>query len=723
MEPNIAPLAKRLAEENNVNWRGLSGSGSDGRIIERDVLEYLAKVMAGEESVNPTAEPVPEGMDAWPEEDVKGFFESQAGESQVSDSDTSWPSFTETDTLDQLEKEQQELKKTKNHEAFDAEAEAEDLLKKSGVFDLEDDTLETKDESSIFEKDIFITESDVEFDESILSATEPSEDVFDELKVDDLSEDVFLLDENTEVLELDQILDDSPETEADEISNLFSDATDEVKSEDMLIDKQLETGDASSLEASGGLFSSEQDEIDDDLASLFVDPDEDELMELSAEGESIAQTDAITEEAGNTEVFADAEEIVELEEISETFDDDLQLREQQAVGLEESDDDVYNVLSGDEELQLEAEAEEMLELESLEESLDIEQDGGQLEAQGDSDLELTVDDLEEIVDEDISAVQESDEIAESLDDGLSFATAAGAVGVAASAGLGREADAEVEEVVEAVESEASDQVIEDFSEDLEEELEIEVSETYEQVAEELIEENIEVETSENIDSQIVEEVVEETIEAEAEEPHTEETLAAEQAEMSEVEEIRSSLVAKSSQVIASQPSMSYGVLLRRHLDLEKLVDAQKVISVELGSEVEFAAFLLKAAAKAARHTGLVDAGKLGKVNFAGKGISIDAINNAADSFGAFVAAMGNGKSYEIGSEQIELVVADMSALEVDEVVLNVVAPVLSLGRINHSADGSAKSTLSISGDISVEAAAKFMAVVAELLSSPIRLLV
>ena len=68
MQPDISPLAKRLAEENNVEWQGLYGSGSDGRIIERDVLEYLARVMAGEEDLNPTPEPLPAGMEAWPEE-------------------------------------------------------------------------------------------------------------------------------------------------------------------------------------------------------------------------------------------------------------------------------------------------------------------------------------------------------------------------------------------------------------------------------------------------------------------------------------------------------------------------------------------------------------------------------------------------------------------------------------------------------------------------------
>lgn len=64
----ISPLAKRLAEENNVDWHGLTGSGEDGKIVERDVLDYLARVMAGDEDMNPTPEPLPEGMQSWAEQ-------------------------------------------------------------------------------------------------------------------------------------------------------------------------------------------------------------------------------------------------------------------------------------------------------------------------------------------------------------------------------------------------------------------------------------------------------------------------------------------------------------------------------------------------------------------------------------------------------------------------------------------------------------------------------
>ena len=68
-EPDITALARRLAEQNNVDWRGLDGTGEGGRIVERDVLDYLARVMAGEEALDPTPEPLPDGMEAWPDQD------------------------------------------------------------------------------------------------------------------------------------------------------------------------------------------------------------------------------------------------------------------------------------------------------------------------------------------------------------------------------------------------------------------------------------------------------------------------------------------------------------------------------------------------------------------------------------------------------------------------------------------------------------------------------
>lgn len=80
-EPHISALAKRLAEQNNVDWRKLTGTGEGGKVVERDVLDYLARVMAGEEAVDPTPEPLPEGMEAWPDQDAPSYFDRNAARS------------------------------------------------------------------------------------------------------------------------------------------------------------------------------------------------------------------------------------------------------------------------------------------------------------------------------------------------------------------------------------------------------------------------------------------------------------------------------------------------------------------------------------------------------------------------------------------------------------------------------------------------------------------
>ncbi|AMA75007.1 dihydrolipoamide acyltransferase [Thermus parvatiensis] len=58
-EPKITPLARRLAEENGIDWRQIQGTGPDGTILERDILAYLAKVMAGEVDLPPQPEAPP----------------------------------------------------------------------------------------------------------------------------------------------------------------------------------------------------------------------------------------------------------------------------------------------------------------------------------------------------------------------------------------------------------------------------------------------------------------------------------------------------------------------------------------------------------------------------------------------------------------------------------------------------------------------------------------
>jgi hypothetical protein len=60
MEPLISPLAKRLAEDNGIDWRQIQGTGDEGRITERDILNYLTRIMSGEiDAPEQPVDPVP----------------------------------------------------------------------------------------------------------------------------------------------------------------------------------------------------------------------------------------------------------------------------------------------------------------------------------------------------------------------------------------------------------------------------------------------------------------------------------------------------------------------------------------------------------------------------------------------------------------------------------------------------------------------------------------
>ncbi|GGJ83306.1 E3 binding domain-containing protein [Deinococcus aquiradiocola] len=60
---SISPLAKILAEANGIDWRSIQGSGADGSVVEQDILNYLSRVMSGDEE--PPATPVDEAPPGW----------------------------------------------------------------------------------------------------------------------------------------------------------------------------------------------------------------------------------------------------------------------------------------------------------------------------------------------------------------------------------------------------------------------------------------------------------------------------------------------------------------------------------------------------------------------------------------------------------------------------------------------------------------------------------
>ncbi|PNY81743.1 E3 binding domain-containing protein [Deinococcus koreensis] len=55
----IAPLAKILAEANGIDWQTLRGSGEGGMVVEQDILNYLSRIMSGEEEPPSTPVDVP----------------------------------------------------------------------------------------------------------------------------------------------------------------------------------------------------------------------------------------------------------------------------------------------------------------------------------------------------------------------------------------------------------------------------------------------------------------------------------------------------------------------------------------------------------------------------------------------------------------------------------------------------------------------------------------
>lgn len=182
-EPGITPLAQRLAEENNVDWRSLQGTGDGGRIVERDVLEYLARVMSGQEATDPTPEPMPEGMEAWPEADGMAL-------DRIRNSGTDWQAPTvedpfvdpfAQDTGDEIGQDEPQWQAEDSADEFAVSFDAEEAERQAGgeYAEAEDETRSAHELASDF-------------------LVEDATDVESEVE---LSEDIFLLDDAPEASE------------------------------------------------------------------------------------------------------------------------------------------------------------------------------------------------------------------------------------------------------------------------------------------------------------------------------------------------------------------------------------------------------------------------------------------------------------------------------------------------------------------------------------------
>ncbi|GAA5335008.1 MULTISPECIES: E3 binding domain-containing protein [Thermus] len=124
-EPKITPLARRLAEENGIDWRRLQGTGPEGTIVERDILAFLAKVMAGEVDLPPMPEEPPPVL---PEEDLRRAQEALGKEGVDLSELLPEPPKTPTVQLEELEEEALDLEPVLEEMDLELDLEDEVLL-------------------------------------------------------------------------------------------------------------------------------------------------------------------------------------------------------------------------------------------------------------------------------------------------------------------------------------------------------------------------------------------------------------------------------------------------------------------------------------------------------------------------------------------------------------------------------------------------------------------
>jgi hypothetical protein len=586
VEPDISPLAKRLAEENNVNWRGLMGSGAGGKIVERDVLEYLAKVMAGEEDVNPTSEPLPEGMEAWPEDDVRSFY---GGAVPATDAvaDTSEDNlFVDMPDLGEL----------------DTGVMADSSL---ATFDTNLNKLEQSqyDDSANLGEDIFLIEDEVTATSTSQSA---NLDIPDQLETSEFSAE---LDSFQEAFPTDSMTNpmvsstaahptDSEATTFDEIS--------EFDDEDSEIFTAMRGG-------AEDIFNTDNDV--EDLGALFVDDLEEEGVALEAQAETFVATKSVVAFEAPAEPTFDipsyASEVLPEEDVLEAL----------------TAEDATDAPSFAADLAFESMSEP-----TVDETVEVEFASAQTEVELLPESEFSEPEFSE------------PEFSEPAHDYQPTFTVAPAVaGAVLGAGVAASLSA----------------------------------------------------------------------------PH----MSASDTSSYEAPVVTPSVA---SGISSTLPLVSYGVLLRRHVDLGALMQAQHAVAEELGDEepVLVTSFLLRAAAKAQRKVPVVSGQVIGLAVIQGGAVSVVQVAEASSpSFRQMLSRNQQALSAH-KTDSVDLVVADMSGFDIDEAVLNLGVPVLTLGRTMYdSSKGTHHSTLSLSGNVSVESGTKFLSAVAELLNAPVRLVV
>ena len=600
-EPDISTLARRLAEQNNVDWRALSGSGPDGKVVERDVLDYLARVMAGDEALDPTPEPVPEGMEAWPEQDVTGF-RSVAGEAS---------------TLGELRDE--------IGNASRAYLSSTDLADSDSVTDSFD----------VAPTDAYVSHADTP-----VTAT--------------IDEDIFLFDDEDESARV-----------TDEPMRAAVDAVGSVQAPDDLDDL---------------LVAGDDDDVVDDLAAL-ADASTETLTDAVSdsrfgavetgylgEDSSFGASDALSAQGGSDSsdgvtfgdgaTFGDGYGSATASESSGAGDgapwgSDINLG-----------DPHEGIGSGD------AEVPELW--------------GPERTAHADSDLWSDPgDDVDEPfstgLDRAVTSFQDepfSTDDVTAQDDGFTTTS----VGAFTSEHTAADPSDDQAALTTSGDGAAYDHDLADVH-DAAGEHDADVGDAVSRDA-----------------------VTRDAVTRDA-------GLAA----------VGATVL---SGATAHLPLARPGTILRRNIDVSPLAAAQLAVGQELGysEPLSAAAFLLRAVAKAADGAGM-DAGSAGLAVLDGD-VAIRRVTDAATrSFGSLLEALDAASHADAdGDDAVGIVVADLSGLDVDEAVLELDVPVVSLGRILYDNQrGAYKSTLTLTGPMALDRAAGLLARVAELLDAPVRL--
>jgi len=667
-EPDIATLARRLAEQNNVDWRTLSGTGPDGKIVERDVLDYLARVMAGEEAVNPTPEPLPEGMEAWPDQDAPAYFKPN-GHSQSAQSDGA--AQVVDDAADDLLTDLAEMNDD-GMDLADSDAGASEETFGASAGDAWEQPADT-----------FSAAVDVDAQTGI----EPAEDVFAEPATDaaasddmELSDDIFLFDDEDDTFDAAAAdtgfaaaepapawqQSDTPAwgTAAETAQEFVADAFEEADPDDALLvadddDDVVADGAARyAADPAHGAVGFASDLAEDLAADVSADLEAGLGAELHSDLGSdfgAAAEQALDEGVSDhREIFAASVESYDQEFTtpSEQFEDEADLS-----GWGSSD---LSDLSDETPVMSDASVEEGGDLPDLWAS----------ETQADSAVEdLTVDLTEPEAEEDAA---------------VAWGEGYGAVDVDAAAS----SEAGVDE------ADADDLAA----------------------------------AADELDSDSEAEQVDATGDAWSDAvTGADDVVDLEQAEALDEQDAVADLEALDGQpevpaaALAGLPFMRTGNVMRRHVDLSALANAQLAAGMELGHDEPLspAPFLLRAVAKAAAELGSAP-GQVALAELEGE-VRYRRVDDAANrSFGSLVDEL-TGQGQE--EDEIGLVAVDLSAFDMDELLLDLDAPAVTLGRVLYDTQrGAHRSTLTMSGDLPLTEGAKLLARVAELLEAPIRLL-